>query len=229
MSGPTILAFEETPLGLLCLRKRELLSDPGVVVTEVTLNHEFLMSSYHTESERALAELALARSPGDRLEVLVGGLGLGYTAREVLSCARVARVEVVELLPPVIAWLREGLVPLSDKLNADPRLTLTEGDVYGLLARPPAILRDLILIDVDHAPDAPLAEASLPFYAPEGLALAKAHLKPGGVLAVWSCDDNPAFADALRRTFERVVVQAVAFRNDLVDEDETNWIFVAHG
>jgi len=113
---PGILAYESTPLGPLCLRRRKLLSQPGTLVTEVTLNHEFLMSSLYTDSERALARTALEMHSGDELQVLVGGLGLGYTAREAILSGRVARVEVVELLPQVIDWLAGGLVPLSSEL-----------------------------------------------------------------------------------------------------------------
>ena len=112
-----ILAYEPSPLGPLCLRRRELLSDPGTIVTEVTLNHEFLMSSLYTDSERALAHTAIEMHTGDDLRVLVGGLGLGYTARAALDSSRVAHVDVVELLPQVIDWLRRGLVPLSPELN----------------------------------------------------------------------------------------------------------------
>ena len=79
-SNLEILAYEMSPLGLLCLRRRELLSQPGTIVTEVTLNHEFLMSSLYTDSERALAQTALQMHSGKDLQVLVGGLGLGYTA-----------------------------------------------------------------------------------------------------------------------------------------------------
>jgi len=112
-SNLEILAYETTPLGALCLRRRVLLSRPGTVITEITLDNELLMSSYHTASERALAEEALARHSGRDLSVLVGGLGLGYTANEVLKSARVRRVEVIEFLPEVVGFLREGLVPLS--------------------------------------------------------------------------------------------------------------------
>ena len=136
-----ILAYEDTPLGLLCLRRRELLGDPGTFVTEITLNHEFLMSSLNTASERALASLAheewragrASAGGGDEsaaARVLIGGLGLGYTAQAALALPKVGQVDVIELLPPVITWLEEGLVPLSDELNADARLRLIEGDAY---------------------------------------------------------------------------------------------------
>ena len=117
-----ILAYDETPLGPLCLRRRELLAEPGTIVTEVSLNHEFLMSSYNTASERALSSVALEMHDGRDLDVLVGGLGLGYTAREALVPDRVARVEVVEFLPQVIGWLDQGLIPLAGELKADARL-----------------------------------------------------------------------------------------------------------
>ena len=164
-----ILAYEESPLGLLCLRRRELLSQPGTIVTEVTLNHEFLMSSLYTDSERALARTALEMHSGDDLRVLVGGLGLGYTAREALLSEYVAKVEVVELLPQVIDWLRRGLVPLSTELCNEQRLVLTEGDVYRQLAGAPDDLFDVILIDVDHSPEERLAEESALFYTTQGL------------------------------------------------------------
>ena len=110
MSGSNleILAYEPNPLGILCLRRRELLSQPGTIVTEVTLNHEFLMSSLYTDSERAFTRTALRMHSGGDLRVLVGGLGLGYTAREALCSDRVERVEVVELLPQVITRLARG-------------------------------------------------------------------------------------------------------------------------
>jgi spermidine synthase len=226
-SGIRILAYEETPLGVLCLRQRETPGLPGVLITEVTLNHEFLMSSLHTDSERALASRALERRKGADLDVLIGGLGLGYTAREALGSDRVGRVEVFELLPAVIAWTENGLVPLGGVPGRDPRLVVREGDVYAMLMAPPASTRDVILIDVDHGPDAPLAVRNLPFYTRRGLSEAKRHLRPGGVLGVWSSDRNEDFEGSLGDVFAHVDVEPVEFRNELVDEDETNWIFLA--
>jgi spermidine synthase len=224
-----ILAYEPSPLGMLCLRRRELLSQPGTMVTEVTLNHEFLMSSLYTDSERALAETALEMHSGHALKVLVGGLGLGYTARAALSSDRVASVEVIELLPQVIDWLKRGLVPLSAELSAEPRLKLTEDDVYAKLAAAPSGLFDLILVDVDHSPDERLGEDSLPFYTAEGLRAARLHLAPGGVLAVWSYAESSPFADALGEVFDEVRVVPVAYENRLIDECRTDWLFFARG
>ena len=224
-----ILAYEPSPLGLLCLRRRELLSQPGTIVTEVTLDHEFLMSSLYTDSERALARTALELHAGNDLRVLVGGLGLGYTAREALLSERVARVEVVELLPQVIDWLERGLVPLSSELRNQRRLVVTQGDIYQRLAGPPDDLLDVILIDVDHSPEERLSEESACFYTTQGLLAARRHLAADGVLAVWSYAESSPFADALREVFEKVRVEPVTWDNRLVDQQQTDWLFFASG
>ncbi|MEQ1917872.1 MAG: spermidine synthase [Elusimicrobiota bacterium] len=222
-----ILAYEDTPLGPLCLRRRELLAERGTIVTEVSLNHEFLMSSYNTASERALSSVALEMHPGKDLDVLVGGLGLGYTAREALVSARVGRVEVVEFLPQVIGWLERDLIPLAAELKADARLLVVRGDVYRRLSEPPVRVHDLILIDVDHSPDDRLTAANGFFYTEEGLERAKKHLKPDGVLGIWSYAESSPFADALRRTFGEVRVVPIEFKNRFVGETQTDWLFFA--
>jgi spermidine synthase len=226
-SNLEILAYEDTPLGPLCLRRRELLSAPGTVVTEVTLDHAFLMSSHNTASERALATVALQLHTGSDLHVLVGGLGLGYTAHAALASPRVARVEVVEFLPQVIGWLEQGLVPLSSELKGEPRLVTSQGDVYARLLDEPAERYDAILIDVDHAPDEHLAGANSAFYTRGGLERARRHLAPGGLLGVWSHAESPPFAGTLREVFPEVRVEPVTFFNDLVDEETTDWLFFA--
>jgi spermidine synthase len=226
-SNLEILAYETTPLGVLCLRRRELLSRPGTVITEITLDHELLMSSHNTVSERALADEALARHPGVNLSVLVGGLGLGYTANQLLQSQRVGRVEAVEYLPEVVAFLRDGLVPLSSALLADSRFAVRPGDVYKLLAEPPGERWDLLLIDVDHSPEENLDAANRSFYTEAGLASARQHLAPAGILGVWSYAEASPFADALRATFDTVEVVPVSFVDDLVDEEHTDWLFIA--
>lgn len=229
-SNLEILAWEDSELGVLCLRRRELLSRPGTIVTDVTLDHELLMSSYLTRSERALARLALDLHPGGALRVLVGGLGLGYTAHEVLVAGedRVAHVEVVEYLPQVIDWFERGLVPLADALRADPRIAIARGDVYGRLLRPPDPSErafDLILIDVDHSPEEPLDSPNGLFYTEEGLRSVRRHLAPGGVLGVWSSVDHAPFTAVLRRVFAKVRIEPVTVSNDLIDEEQTDWLF----
>ena len=229
-SNIEILADEATALGGLCLRRRELLSEPGTVVTEITLDHQLLMSSYYTASERALARVALEMHAGSELRVLIGGLGLGYTAHEALGSPRVAHAEVVEFLPQVIDWLGRGLVPLAADLNAEARFEVVPGDVYGRLAETPTAAAagfDLILIDVDHSPDENLDESSTSFYSAGGLRLAKRHLAPGGVLGVWSYAASSPFADALREVFREVRLEEVTYENAQEGGDSSDWLFFA--
>ena len=185
------------------------------------------MGSYNTVSERQLAMSALKMNPEDDLRVLVGGLGLGYTVHTVLSSERVSYVEVVEFLPPVIDWLKRGLFPLAEELKSDSRLFLVVGDIFARLANPPEQKFNLILIDVDHAPEENLGKTNSSFYTEDGLLLAKKHLAPNGVLAVWSYAESFSFATALRRTFSEVRVEPVTFENKLVEEEQTDWLFLA--
>ena len=220
-----ILAYEDTSLGPLCLRRRELLSQPGVVVTEVTLNHEFLMSSYNTDSERAISNRSVQIHGGRQLKTLVGGLGLGYTARELVDHPQVASVEVVEYLPEVIDWLNQGLLPLSAELAAATQLQIVQGDIYDRLMKPPLEQYDLIVIDVDHSPSDQLAEEDHKFYTVAGLTLAKAHLRDRGVLAVWSYAESSTFSAALDHVFDTVQVEPIHTTNDLVGHEQTDWLF----
>ena len=227
-SNVEFLAYEETPLGPICLRRRELLSQPGVVITEVTLNHEFLMSSLYTDSEQALSRIAIEMHGGKQLQVMVAGLGLGYSAFEALKSEQVERVEVIEILPQVLGWMKDGLIPLSDQLKDEPRLQVTLADAYAKLEGDPETQYDLILIDVDHSPDDRLgAGDSFTFYSEEGLLAAKQHLRPGGVLGVWSYAESSPFSDALRASFKTVRVEPITHLNELIDEEHTDWLFFA--
>ena len=226
-SSLEILAYEETPLGILCLRRRESLKLPGTMITEVTLDHEFLMSSYLTESERALARSALKLHAGSELSVLVGGLGLGYTAYEALKHADVASVRVIEFLPQVISWLRQGMIPLAAELTADERLIVEQGDVYATLLRPDENQYDVILIDVDHSPEDRLDDSDGGFYSEAGLACVGERLRSEGVLGVWSYEQNDPFAKALRHVFSEVIVETVTVENDLIDVRQTDWLYFA--
>lgn len=227
MSPPNlkILAYEDTDLGPLCLRRRELLSEPGTVVTEVTLNHEFLMSSYNTDSERAISNRSVELHGGSDLKALVGGFGLGYTAKELLTDQRVASVEVIEYLPQVLQWLKEGLIPLSDELNDADGLRLTSGDVYQYLLDESQQQYDLIVIDVDHSPADQLGSEEHIFYTKAGLKSAKKHLADGGILAVWSYAESSSFSEALDLTFSQTHVEPVRTFNPMVQEEQTDWLF----
>jgi spermidine synthase len=169
----------------------------------------------------------LARHPGDDLSVLVAGLGLGYTAAELLRSVRVERVEVIELLPAVVGFLSQGLVPLSSELLGDARFGVRQGDGYAMLDGQVVERWDLVLIDVDHSPEDHLGVGNQSFYTRSGLIRAKRHLAAGGTLAVWSYAESSPFVDALRAAFAVVEVVPVSYVNDLVGEEHTDWLFLA--
>src|SRR6185369_9985327 len=121
------LDYRPTPIGALSLRRRTELS-LGVEVFEIKLGDEFLMSSLFTASEIALADLGLAGPDTGPLDVVVGGLGLGYTARAALDHPRVRSVVVIEAIEEIIDWHRRGLVPLGAGISAEPRCDLIHGD-----------------------------------------------------------------------------------------------------
>ncbi|HUG91515.1 MAG TPA: hypothetical protein VML55_11805, partial [Planctomycetaceae bacterium] len=128
--------------------------------------------------------------------------------------------------PQVIQWLRAGLIPLADELNAEPRLSVGEGDVYArLLSAPDADSFDVILIDVDHSPDDRLDPSSGSFYSPGGMASAARHLRPGGVLAWWSCEEPSSTLDAMRHSLADVSAHPVPYYNRHVHQEFTDWIY----
>lgn len=227
------LAWAPTPIGELSLRRR-LEPATGVDVFEVKLGDEFLMSSLFTVAEEELARLALARLDGHDLKVVVGGLGLGYTARAVLEDDRVADLVVVDLLEPVISWHQAGLVPLGATLNADPRCRLVHGDFFALAAadgfepRGPQAPADAVLVDIDHSPQHALAEGNAGFYGLEGTQRLAGQLRPGGVYALWSNDPPEAdYLAVLREVFIDVDAVVVAFPNPLQGRDASNTIYLA--
>jgi spermidine synthase len=219
-----VLDHADSPIGVFILRER-IAPVPGVI--ELTLEHQFLMSSAVTVSECELATRAIAMHGGRDLDVLIGGLGLGYTSKAALDSDRVARVEVVELIEGIIRWVASGLIPLGKQLMADARFRATQGDVFERLRGPAITTHDLILVDVDHSPDERLGQSSDSFYAHASLVLAAKHLKPGGVFAVWSTSENPAFEAELHKTFREVRVEPIEFFNETCDMHETNWLFLA--
>ncbi|WP_417233209.1 hypothetical protein [Brevundimonas sp.] len=225
------LDYRVTPMGPIILRRRWVSALDRDVV-EVILGDEHLMSSLFTVGETELATLGLARASGADLKVLVGGLGLGYTAQAALADPRVASVEVADAIEAVIDWHREGIVPIGESLGANPRCTLTHVDFFSLFDADPAEggRRDVILLDIDHSPYRLLNPAHARFYTAEGLTRMRTWLSPGGVFALWS-DDAPdaAFLDLLGQVFTDPVAQVVPFANPLTGESSTCTIYVAGG
>ncbi|MBB3674908.1 spermidine synthase [Modestobacter versicolor] len=163
-------------------------------VTELIVDGVFAMDDVDTSTERALATEALRRCTGDALRVLVGGLGLGWTAATVLADPRVTEADVVELQPALVGWAGEGLLPGLPVLP--DRLRLRTADVADALAGSPGRW-DAVLLDVDNGPAFLVHETNAGLYAEPGLSTALAALRPGGVLAIWSADPAPELADRL--------------------------------
>jgi hypothetical protein len=169
------LDWRPTPIGVLSLRRRKAL-DSRIDVYEIKLGEEFLMSSLFTVAEVELARLGLAAASGVELDVVVGGLGLGYTADAVLDDPRVRSLVVVDALPEVIEWHRRGLLPLGERLTTDPRCRLVCGDFFAMLdpdaagidPEKPGRRFHAILVDIDHSLREVLAPGNAALYVPAG-------------------------------------------------------------
>lgn len=229
------LDFRETPLGELTLRRRRVAALDGLEVFEVKLGEAFLMSSLFHEVEVALANLGLGALDAGVWDVVVGGLGLGYTAVAALKHAAVRELVVVDALDAVLDWHRRGLVPLGAKLTGDARCRLIHGDFFALAASAagfdaaqPARRFHAVLLDIDHSPRHLLHPRHGAFYAPEGLRALAAHLLPGGVFALWS-DDAPddEFLQALGAVFATAQAHVVTFPNPLLERESASTVYVA--
>ncbi len=229
------LDYRQTHLGELILRRRRVPSLGGREVYEVKLGEAFLMSSLFNTGEIALAELGLAGLEA-QLDVVVGGLGLGYTAWAALKHPPVRSVLVIEALAEVIDWHQRGLVPLGEKLTADRRCRLINGDFFALVNSPgqgfdsqsPDRRFHAILLDIDHSPRKLLHPDHGAFYKPPGLRRLTTYLHPGGVFALWSNDPpDYDFLAALDTTFAASQAHVVTFHNPLLNCEAASTVYVA--
>jgi spermidine synthase len=229
------LDYQQTALGELILRRRRRpLEMGGSEIFEVKLNDEFLMSSMFHEGEVALADLGLAELTGRGWDVVVGGLGLGYTAATVLKYEQVARMIVVEALAPVIDWHQRELVPNGKLLSEDPRCRYYHEDFFALARGngfdpdDPGHLFDAILLDIDHTPDALLNPSHADLYSREGMMHLREFLRPGGVFGLWSNDmPDEGFLTILTSVFDQVDGHVVEFPNPIQGNTTTNGVYIA--
>ncbi len=221
------LAWASTPMGEISLRRRV---EPtlGIDVFEVKLGDEFLMSSLFTASEVALARLGLAAlaDPGGssrRWDVVVGGMGLGFTARTVLEDDRVGSLTVVDALAEVLGWHVDGVLPGGRALVGDPRTRLLHGDFFamarsaeGLDPEAPGRTFDAVLVDIDHTPEHLLHASHGDLYSVAGLRRVARWVRPGGVFGLWSDDPpEPRFQAVLDEVFSPTYAHVVDFANHL--------------
>lgn len=228
------LDYSQTPLGPLSLRRRRELS-LGVDIFEVILGEHHLMSSLFTASEVALGRLGIDAAPAGDLDVVVGGLGLGYTAQAVLEFNRVRSLKVVEILQPVIEWHKRGLLPIDPPLQNDPRCQFVLADFFALAASGDGFgaaasgdKYHAILLDIDHSPEFHLDEKNSAFYSDKGLQQLKCHLRPGGIFALWSNELSDAkFMTTLQKTFSGVTAEKVEFHNPLQNRPFVQTVYLA--
>jgi len=160
-----------------------------------------LMNSRLSGSEEALASLTCARLKGRPApRILIGGLGMGFTLRAALAAwGPDASITIAELVPEVVAWARGPMAHIHKGSLADPRVAVFNGDVAAPITAEKARW-DAILLDVDNGPEGLMRKTNDDLYDAYGLAEAHAALRPGGILAVWSVDPNPAFTRRLAAT-----------------------------
>lgn len=228
------LDWRPTRLGEISLRRRW---DPlfGTDVYEIKLGDEFLMSSQFTTAEVEAARLALARLPGEPVDVVVGGLGLGYTAQAALADPRVRSLLVVESLREVIEWHDRGLIPASVTARSDPRCRVIQGDFFRLVAAgagldpaDPGRRFHAVIVDIDHSPRHLLHPDHAEFYRPAGLRRLSAALHPGGVFALWSNDPPEAgFLAGLATVFAAAGAEQVTFPNPIQGGTSSNTVYLA--
>ena len=231
------LDYQKTPLGEISLRRR---ADPrleGVIIYEVRLGEEFLMSSLFTDAEIQLARLGIAALEGRGLDIVVGGLGLGYTAVAALQEPSVRSLMVVEVMEPVIDWHRRALVPLGRELSSDPRCTFVHADFFELATAAeggfdradPTRLVHAVLLDIDHSPSHWLNPGNSAFYSAQGLQSLADKLHPGGIFGLWSNDPpDVEFTSLLDKVFQSSETHIVTFPNPYTGGESSNTVYLAH-
>ncbi|MBB6118505.1 spermidine synthase [Nocardiopsis algeriensis] len=190
---------------------------------EIYSNGVFLMDTRDGTSEREMVRASLGALPPGRslARVLIGGLGVGFSAREALNHPRVATVDVVELEPHVIDWHDGELGEAADRVHLDPRCRVYNADIVDWLeetagaARPPRY--DAVCLDTDNGPDWTVTEGNGRLYEAQGLEWLTRLLAPGGVLSFWSANAVPAFEELLRGRFASVEVVEVPVARGVPD------------
>ena len=208
--------------GELVLRERR--PEDGPTALELRANGIFVMDTREHTSERAMAEAALALVADPR-RVLVGGLGLGFTALTVLADSRVERCAVVEIEPALVGWMRDGTIPHGPQLLADDRLLVVVADVAMAVREAREASYDIVLLDVDNGPGHLVHDANSALYDAPFLEEARRVLAPGGHLVVWSADRSPDLEHSLREVFGNA--DTASYDVALQGRDERYWLHSA--
>jgi spermidine synthase len=216
------IARAETERGELVLRERRENGAPSVL--ELRANGVFVMDTFETTTEQALADAALGLVEEPR-HVLVGGLGLGYTMHRVLADDRVERCSVVEIEPALVEWMRDGTVPHGPSMLADERANPVVADIAVAVGEASDASYDLVLLDVDNGPDHLVHDHNAALYRPPFLTEVRRMLRPGGAVAIWSAESSPELAATLDQVFGNS--ETTAHDVTLQGRDEKYWLHVA--
>jgi spermidine synthase len=193
-------------------------------VYELRVNGVFVMDTAESASEVELARVALGVV--DRAsDVLVGGLGMGFTAREVLADARVERLHVVEIEEAVIGWLRDGTVPHGPAYLADERMTVVNADIREAVAEARPDGFDLVLLDIDNGPGFLVYDENRSVYEETFLGRIREALRDGGALVVWSAAETEPLQRAMAAVFGNC--EAVPHPVRLQTRDECYWLYLS--
>jgi spermidine synthase len=182
------------------------------------------MDTQETSTEEALADAALALVEEPR-DVLVGGLGLGYTMQRVLADSRVERCSVVEIEPALMEWMRDGTVPHGPAVLADERANPVVADIAVAIGEAADASYDLVLLDVDNGPGHLVHERNAALYRPRFLAEVRRLLRPGGAVAIWSAEVSPELEERLEQVFGNA--GTTGYDVTLQDREEKYWLHVA--
>ena len=196
---PETIARADGVAGEVVLRRRVAENAPEPAretVYELIVNGVFLMDTADVSTERLLADAVLDRHEAPR-RVLVGGLGLGVTLRALLADVRVEHIDVVEIEPVLVDWLRTGLVPGVEVVLADPRVQVVVADIRDAVRGAAGGRYDAVLLDVDNGPDFLVRDANAAVYQTSALRDMARVLASHGMLAVWSAAASPALASSL--------------------------------
>lgn len=213
------VARAETERGELVLRERR---EPGSpTALELRANGVFVMDTFETSSEQALADAALELVEEPR-HVLVGGLGLGYTMHRVLADRRVERCTVVEIEEALVGWMRDGTIPHGPGLLADERAHPVVADITVAIEEAADDTYDLMLLDVDNGPGYLVHDSNAAVYREPFLHHARRLLRPGGALVIWSADRSAELEETMHRVFGNAA--ATAYDVLLQTRDEQYWL-----
>ena len=231
------LDWQTTPFGDISLRKRTEPRLDNLLIFEVKLNDDFLMSSLFVEAEEQLSTIGLAKLKANGhdkdLNVIVGGLGLGYTALTALNDKDVKQLRTIDVMQPVISWHKQGILPIGDVLNTDERSELIHSNFFDVATDAKQgflndVQVDAVLLDIDHSPSHWLNETNRDFYTQESLQAVVNKIKSGGVFGLWSNElPDDDFIALLNTVFASTEAHVVRFPNPYSGGESINSVYVS--